>query len=138
MVALGLDQRLFLPRWMNGLGFLRSSPPGFRGSAYIVLPNEYGSSDQTDLNRTNFINPLSRWSMIREAEPDWLSGQGGRPAPRSTRSYGFWTLLDVGYFRGTLISLCKPDVWAFPPYFLITPYRNRQTPKLVEFCQIKP
>ena len=100
MVALGLDQRLVLPRWMNELGVLFSSPPRARGSAYIDLPNECGPSDQTDLNRMVFLNPLGRWSMICEAEPDWLSGQGGRPAPGSarppTRSRGFWTLLDVG------------------------------------------
>jgi len=92
---------------MNELGFLRSSPPGARGSAYVVPPNEYGPTDQTDLNRTVFLNPLGRWSMIRQAEPDWLLGQGGRPrqeggrpAPGSARSparsRGFWTLLDVG------------------------------------------
>ena len=107
MVALGLDQRLLLLRWINELGFLGSSPPGDRGSAYIVLPNECGPSDQTDINRTVFLNPLGRRSMMREVESDWPSGQGGcprgeggRPAPRpdrlSTRSRGFWTLLDVG------------------------------------------
>ena len=78
----------------------RSSPPGATGSAYIVVPNECGPSDQTDINRMVFLNPLGQWSMIREAEPDWLSGQGGRPAlgfARSpARSRGFWTLLDVG------------------------------------------
>ena len=74
MVALGLDQGLLLPRWMNELGLFRSSPPGARGSAYIVSPNEYGPSDQTDLNRTIFLNPLGQWSMIREAKFDWLSG----------------------------------------------------------------
>jgi len=107
VVALGLDQRLLLPRRINELGFQRSSPLGARGSTYIVPPNEYGPSDQTDLNHTVFLNPLGRWSMIREVEHDWLSGQGGRlrgeggrPAPglvRSpARSRGFWTLLDVG------------------------------------------
>ena len=107
MVALGLDQGLLLPRWMNELGFLRSSPPGARGSVYIVPPNEYGPLDEIDLNRMVFLNPLGRWSLIRETEFDWLSGQGGRPreeggrpAPRSAwppiRSRGFWTLLDVG------------------------------------------
>jgi len=70
VVALGLDQRLLLPRWMNELELQRSSPPGVRGSAYIVPPNEYGPSDQTDLNRTIFLNPLGPWSMIREAERD--------------------------------------------------------------------
>jgi len=79
VVALGLDQGLLLPRWMNELGLLRSSSPGARGPAYIVLRNEYGPSDQTDLNHTVFLNPLGRWSMIHETQPDWLSGQGGRP-----------------------------------------------------------
>ena len=74
VVALGLDERLLLPRWMNELGLQRFSPLGARGSAYIVPPNEYRPSDQTDLNRMVFLNPLGRWTMIREAEPDWLSG----------------------------------------------------------------
>jgi len=45
-------------------------PPGARGAAYIVPPNEYGPSDQTDHNRTVFLNPLGRWSIIREREHD--------------------------------------------------------------------
>ena len=53
------------------------TPPGARGLAYIAPPNEYGPSDQTDLNR-----------------------EGGRlapgPARPPARSRGFWTLLDVG------------------------------------------
>jgi len=125
------------------------SPPGARGPAYIALPNERGPSDQIDLNRTVFLNPLDRWSMIREAGPDWLRhlgrrprGEGGRPVPGPARppvrSRGFWSLLDDRKLPHALISLCKPDVWAFPPYFLITPYRNKQTRKLVEFYQIKP
>ena len=117
---------------MNELGFESCPPPGARGLAYIALPNERGPSDQTDLNRAVFLDPLGRWSMIREAERNWLSGQGrrprgegGRPAPRPARpparSRGFWSLLDDGKLPHTLISLCKPDMWAFPPYFLITP-----------------
>ena len=47
------------------------SPPGARGPAYIALPNERGPSDQTDLNRTVFLDPQRRWSIILEAEPDW-------------------------------------------------------------------
>ena len=124
------------------------SPLGARGPAYIALPNERGPSDQTDLNRMVFLNPLGRWSIIHEAEPDWLPEQGrrprgegwrlvSRPAQPLVRSRGFWTLLDDRKLTHTLISLCKPDVWAFPPYFLITPCRNRQTPKLMEFYQIK-
>ena len=77
-----------------------------RGSGYIVLPSEYGPSDQTDINRMVFLDPLGRWSMIREVGFDWPRGQGGRPrgeggrpAPEPVwspvRSHGFWTLLDV-------------------------------------------
>jgi len=47
------------------------SPPGAKGPPYIVHPNEYGSSDQTDLNRMVFLDPERRWSIILEAEPDW-------------------------------------------------------------------
>ena len=83
------------------------SPLGARGAAYIAPPNEYESSDQTDLNRTVFLNPLGRWSIIRETEPNWLRGlvgrprgEGGRPAPRTAQppahSRGFWTLVGVG------------------------------------------
>jgi len=55
------------------------SPPGARGPAYIASPNDCGPSDQTDLNRTVFLDPLGRWSMIREAGPDWPRHLGGRP-----------------------------------------------------------
>ena len=150
MVALGLDQRLSsLDELMNYNLRMRMPPLGARGRAYIALPNERGPSDQTDLNRMVFLNPLGWWSIICEAEPDWprqqsghLRGEGGRPAPwparPPVRSRGFWSLLDDRKLPHMLISLCKPDLWAFPPYFLITPCRNRQTPKFVEFCQIKP
>jgi len=67
----------------NELGGLRSSPLGARGSAYIVLPSEYGPSDQTDINRMVFLDPLGRWSMIREVGCDWPRGQGGRPRRRA-------------------------------------------------------
>ena len=60
-------------------------PSGARGPAYIALPNEHGPSDQTDLNRTIFLNPLGRWSIICEARADWPPGQGERPAPRPAR-----------------------------------------------------
>ena len=104
--------RGILSTWMNNWNpsfdsVEEVSPPGASGPAYIAPPNECGPSDQTDLNRTVFLNPLGRWSMIREAKPDWLSGQGGRPrgeggrpvpgpARPSARSRGFWTLLYVG------------------------------------------
>ena len=52
------------------------------------------------------LDPLRRWSIIREIERDWPQevgghpvGQGGRPVsgPDSPllRSRGFWSLLDV-------------------------------------------
>ena len=64
--------------------------------------------------------------MIRETVPDWLlklggrpRGEGGRPAPGPARppvrSYGLWSLLDDRKLAHTLISLRKPDMWAFPP-----------------------
>ena len=63
-------------------------PPGARGPGYIALPNECGPSDQTDLNRTVFLDPLGRWSIICEAEPDWSKmigwvPKGGGRAPCS-------------------------------------------------------
>ena len=59
------------------------SSPGARGLAYIALPNERGPSDQTDLNCTVFLNPLCRWSMIREVGPDWPRHLGGRTRGRA-------------------------------------------------------
>jgi len=68
------------------------SPPGARGPAYIVPSSERGPSDQTDINRTIFLDPLGRWSIIHEIERDWLKHLGGRPrgdggchAPRPSR-----------------------------------------------------
>ena len=55
------------------------------------------------------------------------------PARPPVRSRGFWSLLDDRKLAHMLISLCNPDVGALSPYFLMTPCRNRQTPKLVEF-----
>jgi len=54
-------------------------PLGARGPAYIAPPNEYGPSDQTDLNRMLFLNPLGRWSIIHEMEPDSLRALGRHP-----------------------------------------------------------
>ena len=61
---------------------MRMPPLGARGPAYIAVPNEHRPSDQTDLNRTIFLNPLGQWSIIRDAGDDWLPGQGGRPTGR--------------------------------------------------------
>ena len=80
-------------------------PLGWRGLDYIVLSSEFGLSDQTDIDRTVFLDPLGRWSIIREVDCDWPRGQGGRPRGEGgrptpgpvrspVRSRGFWTLLD--------------------------------------------
>jgi len=64
-----------------------------------------------------------------DTRADALGGEGGRPAPGPdrlpVRCRGFWSLLDGRKLHGALISLCNPDMWAFLPYFLITPCRNR-------------
>ena len=125
------------------------SPPGVRGSSFIVPSSEREPLDQTNIDWTVILDPLGRWSLVSEKSSDWSPGQGGRPRGEGgrpahgpvrppVRSRGVWSLLDDRKLRCTLISLCNLVVWAFIPYFLITPCRNRQTPKLVEFCQIKP
>jgi len=83
-----------------------SSLLGWRGLAYIGPSDEFGPSDQTDINRTVFLDPLGRWSIIREVGSAWSLDQGGRPRGEGgrpalgpdwppVRSRGFWTLLDV-------------------------------------------
>ena len=58
-----------------------SSLLGWRGLDYIVLSSEFGLSDQTDIDRTVFFDPLGRW--IQEFGSDWPRGQGGRPRGRA-------------------------------------------------------
>ena len=41
------------------------------GIAYIVFSDESGPSDQTDINRTVFLDPLGRWNMISEKDSVW-------------------------------------------------------------------
>jgi len=73
---------------------------------------------------------------VCEESPDWHPEGGGHPGPQGGRprpgpfrrllsSRGFWSILDGRKLRGASISLCNPDMWAFLPYFLITPCRNR-------------
>ena len=112
------------------------SPPGARGSGFIVPSSEREPLDQTDIDWTVILDPLGRWSLVREKSPDWnpegagalvlrTGALGQAPFGLPVRSRGFWSLLDDRKLRDTLISLCKPDVWAFLSYFLITPCRNR-------------
>jgi hypothetical protein len=56
-----------------------SLPLGWRGLDYIVLSSEFGPSDQTDIDRMVFLDPLGRWSTIQEFGSDWPRGQGERP-----------------------------------------------------------
>ena len=65
------------------------------------------------------FDPLGRWSIIRMIHRDWLQEVGGRPAPGSdclpVCYRGFWSLLDGRKLCGTLISLCKPDMFLLLP-----------------------
>jgi hypothetical protein len=68
--------------------------------------------------------------------------QGDRPALVTggplLRSSAFSYLLDSSFVYVAFLSLCKSDMWTSFGSFLITPYRNRHSPKLMEFSQCKP
>ena len=51
-----------------------SLPLGWRGLDYIVLSSEFGPSDQTEIDRMVFLDPLGRWSTIQEIDSDWPRG----------------------------------------------------------------
>jgi len=64
------------------------SPPGGRGSGFIVPSSEREPLDQTDIDWMVILDPLGRWSLVREESHVWTLGQGerprgvgGRPAP---------------------------------------------------------
>jgi len=119
------------------------SPLGARGSGFIVPLGERGPLDQTDIDWTVILDPLGRWSVVLKKSPEPCPGGGGRPGQLGGRPgqlggspvpgpvrpplppRGFWSLLDGRKLHGALISLCNPDMWAFLPYFLITPCRNK-------------
>jgi len=105
------------------------SPPGARGSGFIVSSSEHEPLDQTDIDWTVILDPLGRWSVVCEKSPERSIEGGGRPGPGPFRpllpSRGFSSLLDGRKLRGALISLCNSDMWPFLPYFQITPCRNR-------------
>ena len=75
------------------------SPPGARGSGFVVPSSECEPLDQTDIDWTVILDPLGRWSLVREESPDPTLQGGGRPVPGPVRpplpSRGFWSLLDV-------------------------------------------
>ena len=112
------------------------SPLGARGSGFIVPSSEREPLDQTDIDWIVILDPLGRWSIVREKSPEPSPEGGRRPGQLAGRlvpgpvrpplpSRGFWSLLDGRKLHGALISLCRTDMWAFLPYFLITPCRNR-------------
>jgi len=57
------------------------SPPGARGSSFIVHSSEREPLYQTDIDWTVILDRLGRWSLIRENCPDWSPEGGGRPGP---------------------------------------------------------
>jgi len=57
------------------------SPPGARGSGFIVPSSEREPLDQTDIDWMVFLDPLGRWSLVREKSSDWSPEGGERPGP---------------------------------------------------------
>ena len=58
------------------------SPPGARGSGFIVPSGEREPLDQTDIDWTVILDPLGRWSVVREKSPVWSTEGGRRPGPQ--------------------------------------------------------
>ena len=46
------------------------SPPGARGSDFIVPSSEREPLDQTDIDWTVILDPLGWWSVVCEKSPD--------------------------------------------------------------------
>ena len=61
------------------------SPLGARGSGFIVPSSEREPLDQTDIGWTVILDPLGRWSLVREESPDWIPEGGGSPGPQGGR-----------------------------------------------------
>ena len=59
------------------------SPPGARGSPYIVPSGERGPLDQTDIDWTIVLDPLGWWSVIPKESPDWTLEGAGALVPRA-------------------------------------------------------
>ena len=57
------------------------SPPGARGSGFIVPSSEREPLDQTDIDWMVILDPLGRWSLVRRKSFDWCPEGGGRPGP---------------------------------------------------------
>jgi len=46
------------------------SPPGARGSGFIVPSSERELLDQTNIDWTVILDPLGRWSLVPEKSSD--------------------------------------------------------------------
>ena len=61
------------------------SPPGARGSGFIVPSSKREPLDQTDIDLTVILDPLGRLNIVCEKSSDWNPGGGGRPGPQGGR-----------------------------------------------------
>ena len=59
------------------------SPREARGFGFIVPSSEREPLDQTNIDWTVILDPLGRWSLVREKSPDWNPEGGGRPGLRA-------------------------------------------------------
>jgi hypothetical protein len=128
------------------LGFLNSLLQGPRPCLYSPL----GSTTALGSNRpwsTTFIHPQRWWKQDPRGGSllaPWVGrpplGLGAHPC-HSDRwvpplEFSFPNLLDYTFLLYGHLSLCKPDMWAIFDYFQLAPYKNRYSPKLVEFYQL--
>ena len=54
-----------------------------QGPAYIVPSSERGPSDQTNINRTVFLNPLGQWSISMRRDLIGLCSRAGAQGGRA-------------------------------------------------------
>jgi hypothetical protein len=140
------DPSLLILTGNNELGFQGIAPQGL--GALLIQPSRKHHSLRMKLTLiNNFLLILKGGGgRIHEVEPDWLCSSGARPNPwAAARLSGpsrlrfvsrvFSYLSDYRKVMRALLSLCKPDMWAFLGSFQLTPCRNRHLPKLMELCQ---
>jgi len=117
-------------KWTRGIiaTWMKNWTPNFDSVEEVCSPGTRGPC----------LYSLLRWIWAVGSNQHWLNGYpwsfrsvehnpqngfeldtiGGRapwlgPVRPPLRSRGFWSLLDDRKLHGTLISLCKPNVWAF-------------------------
>ena len=72
------------------------SPPGARGSGFIVPSSEREPLDQTDIDWMVILDPLGRWSVVREKSPE--------PSPEGAGAEVNWARSASASFRWLLES----------------------------------